>query len=86
MDYRCRTCGVVFKRFTGTVWATSGDRCATIVQILRGSAHGVPTKHVAAALGIDRGHVLEMRHRIHGLVAEHRSPLGATPRCGHRGR
>jgi transposase-like protein len=78
MDYRCRTCGAVFNLFTGTVWAKSRYRCPTIVQILRGIAQGVPTKHLAAELGIDRGHLLARRHQIQGVVAQHLSPLRAT--------
>ncbi len=79
MDYRCRSCGAVFNLFTGTVWAKSRYRCSTIVQILRGIAQGVPTKHLAEAVGIDRGHLLARRHRIQGLVAEHLSPHRAAP-------
>jgi transposase-like protein len=80
LDYRCRTCGAVFNLFTGTIWAKSRYRCSTIVQILRGIAQGVPTKHLAEELGIDRGHLLERRHRIQGLVEQHLSPLGTAPR------
>jgi transposase-like protein len=80
LDYRCRTCGAVFNLFTGTIWAKSRYRCATIVQILRGIAQGLPTKHLAAELGIDRGHLLERRHHIQALVAQRLSPLGTTPR------
>ena len=86
LDYRCRSCGAVFNLFTGTIWAKSHYRCTTIVQILRGIAQGVPTKHLAAELGIDRGHLLARRHRIQALVAQHLSPLSATTRCGDRGR
>ena len=78
LDYRCRTCGAVFNLFTDTVWAKSRYPCSTIVQILRGIAQGVPPKHLAAELGLDRGHVLARRHQIQGLVAGHLSPLG-TP-------
>ena len=55
LDYRYHTCGAVFNLFNGTVWAKSRYRCATMVQILRGIAQGVPTKHLAEELGIDRG-------------------------------
>ena len=80
LDYRCRTCGAVFNLFTGTVWAKSHYHCSTIVQILRGIAQGIPTKHLAAELGIDRGQLLARRHRIQALVAQHLSPLRATAR------
>ena len=79
LDYRCRTCGAVFNLFTGTIWAKSHYRCTTIVQILRGIAQGVPTKHLAAELRIDRGHLLERRHQIQALVEQQVSPLRATP-------
>jgi transposase-like protein len=79
LDYRCRTCGAVFNLFTGTIWVKSHYRCATIVQILRGIAQGVPTKHLAAELHIDRGHVLARRHQIQALVEQQVSPLRATP-------
>jgi transposase-like protein len=80
LDERCRRCGAVFNLFTGTIWAKSHYRCTTIVQILRGIGQGVPTKHLAAELGIDRGHLLARRHRIQALVEQHLSPLSATAR------
>ncbi len=79
LDYRCRTCGAVFNLFTGTIWAKTRYRCTTIIQILRGIAQGVPTKHLAEELKIDRGHLLERRHRIQALVAQRLSPLGTAP-------
>ena len=80
LDYRCRTCGAVCNLFTGTVWVKRRSPCSTIVQLLRGIAQGVPTKHLAAELGSDRGHVLARRHQIQSLVAQQLSPLAATPR------
>jgi transposase-like protein len=80
LDYRCRTCGTVFNLFTGTVWSKSRYRCSTIVQILRGIAQGVPTKHLAEELGIDRGQLLERRHQIQALLEQRLSPLGTAPR------
>ncbi len=80
LDSRCRTCGAVFNLFTGTIWAKSRYPCSTIVQILRGIAQGVPTRHLAAELGLDRGHLLARRHQIQGLVAQQLSPLAAAPR------
>ena len=77
LDYRCRTCGAVFNLFTGTIWTKSRYPCSTIVQILRGIAQGVPTQHLAAELGVDRGHLLERRPCIQGLVEQHLSPLRA---------
>jgi transposase-like protein len=80
LDYRCRACSAVFNLFTGTIWAKTRYPCSTIVQILRGIAQGVSTKHLAAELGIARGQLLERRHRIQASVAEHLSPLRAAPR------
>ncbi len=80
LDYRCRICGAVFNLFTGTVWTKTRYPCSTIVQILRGIAQGVSTKHLAEELGLDRGHLLERRHRIQALLATQRSPLGTTSR------
>jgi transposase-like protein len=80
LDYRCRTCGAVFNLFTGSIWAKTRYRCAIIVQILRGIAQGVPTKHLAAELDIDRGHLLERRHQIQALVAQRLSPHGTVAR------
>jgi transposase-like protein len=80
MDYRCRACGAVFNLFTGTIWAKTRYPCSTIVQILRGIAQGVSTKHLAEELDLDRGQLLARRHRIQALVAEQLSPLGTTPR------
>jgi transposase-like protein len=80
LDYRCRTCGAVFNLFTGTVWTKTRYSCSTIVQVLRGIAQGVSTKHLAEELGLDRGHLLERRHRIQALLATQLSPLGTTSR------
>jgi transposase-like protein len=81
-DYRCRQCGAVFNLFTATIWWKTCYRCATIVQILRGIAQGIPTQHLADELGINRTHLLERRHEIHALVAAHFSPYRAVVRSG----
>jgi transposase-like protein len=67
-DYRCRTCGRVFNLFTGTPWQKTHYRCSQIVFILRGFGQGTPTLHLARELGIDRGTLLERRHRMQGLL------------------
>jgi len=74
MDYRCRRCGAVFNLFTNTLFSKTRYRCSTIVLILRGIAQGVPTKHLAAELGIDRGHLLSRRHAIQAVLARRLSP------------
>lgn len=76
-DYRCRVCGKVYNIFTGTIWSRSRYSCAIIVSILRGVVQGVPTKHLAEEIGIDRFHLLRRRHGIQELAQERlpRSPL-----------
>src|SRR5574341_899584 len=61
-DYRCKICGKVFNIFTDTIWSGSRYSCITIVLILRGIVQGVPTMHLAEELGIDRTHLLNIRH------------------------
>jgi transposase len=79
MDYRCRECGAVYNLFTGTLWSKSRMSCSMIVLIMRGIAQGVPTKHLAAELGIDRCHLGDRRHKIQDLLADQLSPLGFLP-------
>jgi hypothetical protein len=43
--------------------------------VLRGIAQGTPTKHLAAELQIDRGHLLERRHAIQALLEQRLPPL-----------
>jgi transposase-like protein len=79
LDYRCRTCGSVFNLFTNTLFSKTRYRCSTIVLILRGIAQGIPTKHLAAELDSDRGHLLSRRHDIQAVVARRLSPLSRLP-------
>ena len=74
VDYRCRQCAAVCNIFTGTIWAKSRYRCSTIVLIMRGIAQGTPTSHLAQELGLDRSHLLELRHHIQQLIAARLSP------------
>ena len=74
MDYRCRMCGAVFNLFTNTLFSKTRYRCSTLVLILRGIAQGTPTKHLAAELDIDRGHLLSRRHAIQAVLARRLSP------------
>ena len=75
LDYRCRQCGAVFNLFTGTVFSKTRYSCRIVVLILRGIAQGVPTKHLAAELHIDRGCLLARRHAIQTLLAQRFPPL-----------
>lgn len=68
LDYRCKTCGSVFNLFTRTWWQKTSYRCSQIVQILQGFAQGTPTLHLARELGIDRGTLLDRRHRMQGAL------------------
>jgi transposase len=67
-DYKCRICGGVYNIFTDTIWNGSRYSCATIVLIMRGIIQGIPTKHLAEELGIDRSHLLKLRHEIQKLA------------------
>ena len=75
VDYRCRQCGRVFNLFTGTLFQKTRYSCAVVLQILRGIAQGVPTKHLAAELHIDRRHLLRRRHAIQALLVQRLPPL-----------
>lgn len=79
-DYKCRICGKVYNVFTGTIWSRSRYSVVTIVLILRGIIQGVPTKHLAEELRIDRSHLLKRRLAIQKLAREllPRSPLPDT--------
>lgn len=80
MDYRCKTCGAVFNLFANTIWSKSRYSCANIVLILRGFAQGTPTAHLAQELGLDRTHLLALRHEIQQLIE------GRFPNAGEKGR
>ena len=75
VDYRCRQCGAVFNLFTGTLFSKTHYPCRVIVQILRGIMQGVPTKHLAEELHLDRGHLLRRRHAIQALLEQRLPPL-----------
>ncbi len=76
-DYRCRECGKVYNIFTDTALSGTRYSCVIILLILRGIAQGVPTKHIAEELGIDRSHLLKLRHKIQHIAMENlsRTPL-----------
>ena len=67
-DYRCRECGAVYNIFTNTVWSKTHYSCSKIILIMRGIGQGIPTKHLAEELGIDRSNLLYHRHEIQGLI------------------
>ena len=62
--YYCCSCGRIYNAFAETEWQGTHYRCSVIISILRGVAQGIPTKHLAEELGIDRSQLLERRHRL----------------------
>ena len=64
IDYRCGHCGRVFNAFTQTTLAGTHYRPSEIVLILRGIAQGQTTASLARELGVSRGHLLALRHRL----------------------
>jgi transposase-like protein len=75
-DYRCRPCGAVFQLFTGPLFAKTHYSCRLLVLIRRGIAQGVPTKHLANELHVDRGPLLARRHAIQALLQQRFPPSG----------
>lgn len=77
LDYRC-PCGRIFHLFTKTIWQGTHFSCSTIVSILQGIAQGKSTLHLAKELGLDRSHLLKIRHRIQAN-AQKALPRGPLP-------
>jgi transposase-like protein len=79
LDYRCRQCGRVFNLFTGTVLAGTRRSVVDLLLILRGVAQGVSTAQLARELACSYPMLLQLRHRLQGLVKarsdEPRPPL-----------
>lgn len=62
--YRCRGCDGYYTLLTGTAFAKTRQRPATLVLLLRGIATGEPTARLARELGMSRKHVQTLRHRV----------------------
>jgi transposase-like protein len=62
--YRCRACGAYYTLLTGTVFAKTRQRPATLVLLLRGVAKGEPTARLARELGLSRKQLHTLRQRI----------------------
>jgi transposase-like protein len=62
--YRCRGCDGYYTLLTGTAFAKTRQRPATLVLLLRGIAKGEPTARLARELGISRKQVHTLRHRV----------------------
>jgi transposase-like protein len=79
--YRCRTCDHYYTLLSGTVFAGSRQRPATLVLLLRGISKGESTARLARELHLSRQTVHTLRHRIQANVND-RAPTdtmaGAT--------
>jgi len=75
--YRCN-CGRIYNAFIGTIWLGTHRPCSQIIAILQGFAQGKSTAHLARELDIDRGWLLELRHKIQAH-AENGCPPEALP-------
>ena len=82
LDYRCRDCGAVFNLFTGTVFLKTRLPCSKIVLILRGFSQGTSTAQLARELMLDRGNLLELRHRAQERLVGRFPPLSTARRGG----
>ena len=68
--YRCRTCDGYYTLLTGTVFAKTRQRPATLVLLLRGMAKGEPTARLARELGLSRTQLHTLRRRIQATLNE----------------
>ena len=68
--YRCRACDGYYTLLTGTVFAKTRQRPATLVLLLRGIAKGEPTARLARELGLSRKQLHTLRQRIQGNLNE----------------
>ena len=66
--YRCRACDGYYTLLTGTVFAKTRQRPATLVLLLRGIATGEPTARLARELGLSRKQLHTLRPRIQTQV------------------
>jgi transposase-like protein len=62
--YRCRACEGYYTLLTGTIFAKTRQRPATLVLLLRGIAKGEPTARLARELGLSRKPLHTLRQRI----------------------
>jgi transposase-like protein len=62
--YRCRACDGYYTLLTGTVFAKTRQRPATLVLLRRGVAKGEPTARLARELGVSRKQLHTLRQRI----------------------
>jgi transposase-like protein len=62
--HRCRACAGYYTLLTGTIFAKTRQRPATLVLLLRGIAKGEPTARLARELGVSRKQLHTLRQRI----------------------
>jgi len=62
--YRCRACEGYYTLLTGTVFAKTRQRPATLVLLLRGIAKGESTARLARELGVSRKQMHTLRQRV----------------------
>jgi transposase-like protein len=68
--YRCRACQGYYTLLTGTVFAKTRQRPATLVLLLRGIAKGESTARLARELGLSRKQLHTLRRRIQANLNE----------------
>lgn len=68
--YRCRSCNGYYTLLTGTVFAKTRQRPATLVLLLRGMAKGEPPARLARELGVSRKQLHTLRQRIQANLNE----------------
>jgi transposase-like protein len=68
--YRGRACEGSYTLLTGTVFAKTRQRPATLVLLLRGMAQGEPTARLARELGLSRKQLHTLRQRVQSHLNE----------------
>ncbi len=67
---RCQACDGYHPLLTGTIFAKTRQRPATLGLLLRGMAKGEPTARLARELGLSRRQLHTLRQRIQGHMNE----------------
>lgn len=75
---RCRACDGYDTVLTGTIFAKTRPRPATLVLLLRGIAKGEPTARLARELGVSRQQLHPLRPRIQANLNA-TAPTGSMP-------
>jgi transposase-like protein len=76
--YRCRACDGYYTLLTGTIFAKTRQRPATLVLLVRGIAKGEPTARLARELGVSRKQLHTLRRRIQANLNA-TAPTGVMP-------